>query len=145
MKKNPYFINVILGVVTGLVCLAGLITRAFFPAVILPRIDIPVFVAISAFSCAVAYYVNQGMRDDKIGSALLAGLTFSILPFCAGLTFGSPIWKLFIIGALVFLFVDFCYEAIGKRMETGAFGKMAPLANAFILFLASQCFQGIFF
>lgn len=145
MKKNPYFINIILGIVTALVCLTGVITRSFFPDVVLPRVDVPVMTAISALSCAIAYYVIGGSREDKIGSALLAGLTFSVLPFCAGLTFGNSVWKLFVAGTVVFFVTDLCYESIGKRMDTGVFSKLAPLANGLILFFASQCFQGVFF
>jgi len=145
MRKNPYMINVVLGILVGAACLMGILTRTLFPENILPRLDVPVFVLFSALACAIVYYMNGGERADKIGSALLAGLTFSLLPFCAGLTFGIPVWKLFLAGTVVFFLTDLCYEGIGKRMETGAFGKIAPLANGMMLFLASQCFQGIFF
>ena len=145
MKKHPYMTNVVLGIFVGAACLMGILTRSFFPANILPRVDVPVIVLFSALSCAVTYYMNGNEGRDKIGSALLAGLTFTLLPFCAGLAAGVPLWKLFVAGTILFFVTDLCYEAIGKRMETGAFGKLAPLANGFMLFLASQCFQGVFF
>lgn len=145
MKKHPYMKNVILGIFVGIASLIGILTRCFFPAVILPKVDVPVIVLFSALSCAVTYYMNAEEGRDKIGSALLAGLTFALLPFCAGLVAGIPVWKLFIAGTILFFVTDLCYEAIGKRMDTGAFGKLAPFANGLMLFLASQCFQGVFF
>ena len=145
MKDNRYLINVILSVVTLLVCIAGVITRSFFPYIILPRMDVLMMVAICTFSCAIAFYVNSGNKAEMIGASLLAGLNFSVLPMCAGLTFGTPVWKLFLAGAVVFFVMNLCYEAIGRRMTTGKCNPLAPLANAFLLFLACQCFQQIFF
>ena len=145
MRENRYLINVILSVVTLLVCLAGVITRSFFPYIILPRMDVMMMVAISAFSCAIEFYVNRGNKAESIGASLLAGINFSVLPMCAGLTFGTPVWKLFIAGTVVFFVTNLCYEAIGRRMESGECNRLAPLANALLLFLASQCFQQIFF
>ncbi|MEE1086403.1 MAG: hypothetical protein U0L05_04450 [Schaedlerella sp.] len=145
MKKNPYFVNIILSILTLLICLAGVIVRSFCPHVILPGWDILMMVAISALSCAIVYYVNQGYQSERIGASLLAGFNFSVLPLCAGFTFAAPVWKLFVVGAAVFFVTDLCYESFGRRMDTGAFSKLAPLANAVMLFLAGQCFQNIFF
>ena len=144
MKDNRYLINVILSVVTALVCLAGVITRSFFPYIILPRMDVLMMAAICAGSCAIAFYVNKGIAAESIGASLLAGITLSVVPLCAGFTSGHPVWKLFVVGAFVFFVTNLCYESIARRMETGEYNRLAPLANAFLLFLACQCFQQIF-
>ena len=145
MKKNTYFVNIVLSIVTVLVCLTGVIARSFFPYIILPRMNVLMMAAISALSCAIVYYINKGYQSECFGGALLAGLNFSVLPLCAGLTFGVPVWKLFITGVVVFFVIDRCYASIGRRMDTGAYSRLAPLANALLLFLACQCFQNIFF
>ena len=145
MRKNPYFINAVLAVLVGAACLTGVIIRSFFPAVILPEPDVPVMVLFSAVSCAVSYYLKGNCRENRIGSALFSGVTFSLLPFCANLAPATYVWRQFFAGTVVFLVTDFCYEGIARRMDTGDFGKLAPLLNGVMLFLASQCFQGMFF
>ena len=142
MKKNPYFINVVLCVTVGLICAAGKICETFSPATVMPMPDIPFMVLLCVISCVVDYYVNGRRMGDRIGTALIAGLIFSLLPLSAQITFGIPVWKLFAAGTAVFFVTDVCYGSIAKRMSSGRCGVFAPAANGVMLFLAAQCLQG---
>ena len=143
MKKNPYFINILLVAVTFLAYLVGMLVQTFSPATILPRIGIPFLVILSLIALVIEHYLVGEKQRERIGAIVLAGATFTALPICAGWEIGMPIWKLFAAGAIVFGVVDMFYEGIGEKMSSGPHGKFSPIANAVLLFLASQCFQGL--
>lgn len=143
MKKNSYFINIILIGWMGILCLIHVLIRTFSPGTVLSPLSVPFFVAVSTATLVTEYYLkNEGERQWII-SAPLAGLTFTVLPMAVGWDMSLPIWKLFVAGTLVFLVTGLLYRSIGKRMSSGPSGKFSPLANGFILYLASQCFAGL--
>ena len=143
MRKNPYFINVLHGAFVGIICLIRLLLEAFSPAVVLPRIDIPFLVILSVIPMTLEYYLVSERNREPFLSIILAGETVALLPYCGGWSINMPIWKLFFAGAAVFGITDLFYAGIGERMSSCPNSKISPAVNAFILFLASQCFQGL--
>ena len=143
MKKNTYFLNLLLAVLTAALCLWGMLVKTFAPSVVLPRESIPMMVLLMSIALAAEYYFGGGNKREWIGSTVLSGITFSLLPWCAGLTGDAPLWLLFLCGAAVFTLTTLLYTSMVKRMKSGRCGKAAPAVNALLLFLAAQFFQGI--
>lgn len=143
MKKNMYLINILHAVTLGIACLVEIVVRTFWPSTLLPHISIPGMVLLSLIPMVIEYYLVSEIKRDWLISVLLAGATFAFLPVCAGLDVGASILKLFAVGAAVFGVTDILYRSIGEKMSSGSYVKIAPIANAFVLYLASQCLQGL--
>lgn len=143
MKKNPYFINIILIGWMGILCLIYVLVKTFSPGTVLSPLSIPFLVAVSIAALMTEYYLKKEGERPRFISAIFAGLTFTVLPMAMGWHISSPVWKLFIIGTIVFFVTDTLYCSIGKRISSGRASIVSPFANGFILYLASQCFQGL--
>ena len=143
MKHRTYLLNLLLAVFVGAACMALVLFDTFAPSVLLPHIGLPVMVLLTAVPLAIEYYVGAPKKRDWIGSTVLAGLTFAVLPACAGFTGGLPVWLLFLCGAAVFAVTTVLYTSMGRRMASGPKAKAAPVVNALLLFLAAQFVQGI--
>lgn len=138
-----YLINILHAVTVAIACLAGIVIRTIGPSTLLPHISIPGMVLMSLIPMVIEYYLVSEIKRDWLISVLLAGAAFALLPLCAGLEVGVSTWTLFAIGAAVFGVTDILYRSIGEKMSSGSYLKIAPIANAFILYLASQCLQGL--
>ena len=127
----------------GILCLIHVLVKAFSPGTILSPIGIPFFVAVSVTALVLECYLVGSVHREWLVSVIFAGATFTFLPVFAGWSIDLPLWKLFIAGMFVFGVTDVLYRSIGKRMSSGPSSKLAPFANGLILYLASQCFQGL--
>lgn len=143
MKQNTYFLNILLTITVALTCLVMLLVRVFFPSVLLPQPGIPAMVLLTVLPLAVEHHLGAPKKREWIGSTALAGLTFSVLPLCAGITAGPPVWLLLVCGAAVFAVCTALYSSMSRRMASGPSAKAAPAINALLLFLAAQIFQGV--
>ena len=143
MKERTYLLNILLAAAVGAACIAMILFDAFAPSVLLPHISIPAMVLLTVVPLAAEHYVGAPKKRDWIGSTVLAGLTFSVLPLCAGHTNGLPVWLLFLCGGAVFAVTTVLYTSMGRRMTSGPKSKAAPAGNALLLFLAAQFFHGI--
>lgn len=143
MKEKFYLKNTLLAVEMGIVCLAVVLGRTFIPGFGLPYWDIPFMVLLSVIPMVIAGYLKTESDENCVYSIVLAGLTFSLLPFCAGWNTGMPFWKLFVAGAVIFGVVDVFYTSIKERVASGPKAALALIANGFLLYLASQCLQGL--
>ena len=143
MKEKFYLKNTLLAVEMGIVCLAVILGRTFIPGFVLPYWDIPFMVMLSVVPMVIAHYFKAEGEENCLCSIVLAGLTFSLLPLCAGWNTGMPFWKLFVAGAVIFGVADMFYTSIGQRVATGPKAPLAWIANGFLLYLASQCLQGL--
>lgn len=143
MKQRTYLLNMLLAGVTCAACVAVVLVDTFAPSVLLPHIGLPAMVLLTVVSLAVEHYIGAPEKRDWIGSAILAGLTFSILPVCAGFHGGLSFLKLFLCGTAVFAVTTVLYTSMGRRMASGPKANAAPAVNALLLFLAAQFFQGI--
>lgn len=130
-------------VTVGAFYLIGIIIRVFYPTTVFPRIGMPLLVLLSLIPLVIEYYIAEENKRNWIITAILAGLTFTIFPLCAGWDTGITLWKLGAAGAIVFGLTDIIFRSIENRMSTYRCGKLASIANAVMLYLASQCLQGL--
>lgn len=145
MKERPYFLNILLTVLWTLVLAAFMICKAFFPANILPPFDIPLLLGVILIALLLDRKSVPRTGRALIFSVVLAALTFGALPLCAGLAGNLTALKLAVAGGITFAVSDPLYRSMLCRLSSGAKTRFAPLISAFGLFLAGQCFTGIFF
>lgn len=142
MRKN-YYLNTFLAAVLGIVLLAMVIIRAFFPVVILPEANIPNLVLLSLAALVLDHYTAPGAKRCYICVPLLAAVTFGLLPFAAGFCAPMESLKLAVAGGIVFTMVTWLFSSMMDRLRSGPAAKAAPLLSALGLYLASQCFMGM--
>ena len=140
MKNRTTILNTILAAVLGVVLLISIIVKTVSPHFILPEMNIPYIAAVSLAALAITHFVKTE-ESCPICQALLAAVTFAVLPAAAGLA-ADPIWKLALAGGIVFAVLNAMFTAMEKRMELADTCKYAVIPGAFGLFLACQCFAG---
>ena len=144
MKQNHYFLNTILAVVLGIACLIAVLVRCFTPAALIPHLDVPNMVAVSLVALLIDHYVAKGAKRCYICIPVFSAITFGLLPFCAGFASGLEALKLAILGGVVFTATTWLYTSVQDRLSTGPAAKLAPILSAAGLYLAAQCFVGLF-
>lgn len=142
MKKNDC-LNTLLAAVFGAVLLAMVVTRAFFPAVILPEANIPNLVLVSLAALLLAHYAAPGAKRCYLCCGLLAAVTFGLLPYAAGFTTPMESLKLAAVGGIVFTATTWLFSSMMDRLRSGPAAKAAPALSALGLYLASQCLMGM--
>ena len=145
MKAVSYKLNTVLAAVVGLACLVIVLMRAFAPYTVLPLVDIPNLAAISIAALVVECYLNGKARPVRCWTmtAVLALLTFWLLPWAAGLTNAAGALRVGVIGALLFTVLTFMFTGISDRLSSGKCGIVAPLFTGAVLYLACQGFMSI--
>lgn len=143
MKKNPYFLNTALALVLGIACATVVLVRAFTPAALIPRLNIPNMAALSLTALLIDQYAAKGAKRCYICIPVFSAITFGLLPLCAG--FASPLEavKLAVLGGVVFTATTWIYTSLQDRLSTGPMAKLAPIFSALGLYLALQCFAGL--
>ena len=144
MKENKYFLNTSLALVLGLALLVAVLVRTFAPTVIIPELDIPNMVLLSLLALLVDHYVAKNARRCYICIPLLGALSFGLLPFAACFVGTLEALKIGIIGGIVFTATTWLFTSIQDRLSSGPAAKAAPILSAVGLYLASQCFMGMF-
>lgn len=147
MRNNCFFVNVLLALITGLCSLVALLVQTFVPAAVLPPLCIPLLAALSLSALVLEGYLApqvQRTAASHLLAALLAALTFSLLPRAAGLLGGDILWKLALVGGLTFLAADALYCSMRRRLAFVPAPQIAPALAAALLLLALQSFTGIF-
>jgi len=143
MKDRKFLLNTILAVVLCTILLIRLIVRIFVPAVISLNFDIPMVVAISLGALVVEQYLAPVEKRCYLCTGILAAITFAVLPYASSLVALSDMWKLGIVGGIVFVVVTWLYSSIQERLASGKKNKIAPILSAMGLYLACQCFAGM--
>ena len=144
MKQNHYFLNTILAVVLGIACVISVLVRAFTPAALIPHLDVPNVVALSLAALLIDHYVAKDAKRCYICIPVFSAITFGLLPFCAGFASGLEALKLAILGGVVFTATTWLFTSVQDRLSSGPAAKLAPFLSAAGLYLAAQCFVGIF-
>ena len=142
MKKNTMLVNTLLAVVLGAGLLVGMIWRTFMPYVVLPELDVNACVAITLIALVLEYYIAGKQERNWAVQILLGTVTFGGLALAAGLPYAGI--KTFIVGAVVFAVITFLFDSMVCRLEVTTEKKCAVIPTAFVLFLACQCFMGMF-
>ena len=142
MKK--YMLSTFLAFVFTLALLAMVIARALCPVLVFPGFGVPNLVLISLIALLLDHYIVKGAPRCYICIPVFAFLTFAILPFVAGFIQPFEILGLGIRGAVTFTVTTWLFSSMADRIATGPEAKLAPIMSAFGLYLASQCFMGMF-
>ena len=142
MKK--YMLNTLLTVVFTIALLAMVIARAICPVLVFPGFGIPNLVLISLIALVLDHYMVKDAPRCYICIPVFAFLTFALLPMAAGIIAPANALMLGIKGAVVFTVTTWLFTSMADRISTGPQAKLAPVMSAFGLYLASQCFMGMF-
>lgn len=142
MKK--YMLNTFLAAVFTLALLAMVIARAICPVLVFPGFGIPNLVLVSLVALLLDHYVVKDAERCYICIPLFAFLTFTVLPLAAGFAAPAEALILGIKGCIVFTATTWLFTSMADRISTGPQAKLAPIMSAFGLYLASQCFMGMF-
>ena len=142
MKKNTMMANTLLAVVLGAGLLAGMVWRVFTPYVVLPELDVNAMVAITLIALVLEYFLAGKQERNWALQVILATVTFGGLALAAGLPYAGI--KVFLVGAVVFTVVTFLFDSMVQRLEVTTDKKCAIIPTAFVLYLAFQCFMGMF-
>ena len=144
MKKNTYTLNTILAALLGAFLLVCIFVRTFAPRIILPELDIPNMVLISLVALVLDHYLAPEAERCYVCIPLFSALSFGLLPFAACFVRAVEAVKLGIMGGIVFTVVTWVFGSMIDRISTGPVAKAAPLVSAVGLYLAVQCFMGMF-
>lgn len=142
MKKNTMMVNTLLAVVLGAGLLVGMIWRTFMPYVVLPELDVNAMAGITLIALLLEYYISGEQNRNWGIQIALGAITFGGLAFAAGLPYAGV--KTFILGAIVFAVITFLFDSMVQRLEVTTDKKCAVIPTAFVLYLACQCFMGMF-
>lgn len=145
MKHNPLKRSALLAAVVGLACLGLAVAGALAPMAVLPKLDLPLMLGLSAIVLTLdAYTGRPGLSwPALLVNAVLGGAVFALLPWCAGVTGGVPVLTLGLAGAAVFGVSALLYTAALERIATGPKAPLAPAGTALMLYLAGQCLSGL--
>lgn len=144
MKNKTYFLNAILAVVLGCILLIAVLVRTFVPFVIIPELNIPNMAAISLLALLIEHYLPVKEKHCYLCMALLAAVSFGIMPMAAGFATAAEGLKLAAAGGVTFTVTTLLFTSMQERIASGPSKKFAPVFSAFGLFLAAQCLTGIF-
>ena len=142
--KDKYMLNTLLGAVLGVALFAAVMVRTFAPIIIMPRPDIPNLVLISLVALLLDHYLAPSAKRCWLCIALLSALSFGLLPFAACFVNGADAAELALMGSIVFTATTWLFSSVQERLSSGPNSKAAPIVSAFGLYLASQCFMGMF-
>ena len=143
MKNNKYLLNTLLAVVVLLTAGTMMVLRTIQPAVILPKVNIPNMVLLSLVALLADHYLAPKASRCYICIPVLAAVTFGLLPFVAGIITAGEIWKVALVGAVVFTATTFLFTSMADRLSSGPKAHAAAFLSAFGLYLAAQCFAGM--
>lgn len=141
MKNRTTILNSVLAAVLGVVLLVSVLVKTNCPHFILPEINIPYMAAVSLTALVLTHFVRTE-EGCPVCQAVLAAVTFAVLPFAAGLA-TAAVWKLALCGGIVFAVLNAAFSGMVKRMELADTHKCAVIPAAFGLYLACQCFTNI--
>ena len=152
MKAVNFKLNTVLAAVTGIACLAIVLARTFAPYMVtIPLVSIPNIAAVSVAAAVADCYLDWKKPVPArcwVLTALLAALTFWLMPWAAGLVDAGEALRVGVIGGLVFTAVAFMFTGIRQKIFSGPAGKgwlafVSPVASGFVLFMAFQAFAAV--
>jgi hypothetical protein len=143
MKNRKYTSNLILPVVLGIFLLVCVLIRTFNPMAVLPKLDIPMVVALSLAALLVVHYLFTEHNGCDVIVLILAALTFGLLPYVSGFATVMGALKLALVGGIAFFVTAWLFGEMMERLSSGPVAKAAPVLSALGLYLAAQCFAGM--
>lgn len=143
MKNKTYVLNTVLIVVVSLALLAVVLVRTFLPQYILPEVSIPNLVVLSLIALVLDHYLAGNAKRCYICIPAFALLTFGILPYVCGYAPINEVWKIAVLGCVVFTITTWLYTSIQDRLSSGPAAKAAPVISALGLYFAVQSLTSI--
>lgn len=144
MNDKKYMLNIFLAVILGVFFLGTVVVRAFFPAVILPEANIPNLVLLSLVALVLDHYLAPGAVRCYICIPAFSAISFGLFSFVSAYaTLGEAV-KLAVAGGIVFTVTTWVFSAIQERLSSGPAAKASAFFSAVSLYMAAQCFAGIF-
>lgn len=143
MDKKKYYLNTALTAVLSGALLTAVAVRAFAPAVILPRLNIPNMVLISLLALVIDHYFAPNAPRSRICIPVFSGAAFGLLPLAAGFVGVPEALKLGLFGGIVFSVTAWLFTSLRDRLSSGPTGKAAAVLSGLGLYLAAQCLTGI--
>lgn len=142
MKKNTLMVNTLLAVVLGIGLLVGMVWRTFMPYVVLPKLDVIAMVGITLIALVLEYFFVGTQKRSWGLQIVYAAASFEILAFAAGVIGNGVMF--YLQGGIVFGVITFLFDSMVQRLEVTTDKKCAVIPTAFVLYLACQCFMGMF-
>lgn len=142
MKKNTMMVNTLLAVVLLAGLLLGMVWRTFVPNVVLPPLDVTAMVGLTLIALLLEYYIAGVQKRSWALQIVYATATFMILGGAAGKTENGIM--VYAFGGVVFGVITFLFDSMVQRLEVTTDKKCAVIPTALVLYLACQCFMGMF-
>ena len=144
MKNKSYLLNMVLTAGLGALLLVCVLVKTFLPAVILPALDIPGITLISVAALLLEHLLAPGSGRNYLLIFLFSAISFAVLPLAAGMAGVGEWWKLALAGGVIFTGTTWVFESVIGRIASGNGSKTALILTALGIYLAVQCFTGIF-
>ena len=144
MKNKTYILNTILAAVLGVYLLGAVLVRTFCPAIILPKANVPNMVLVSLVALVLEHYLVPGARRCYICIPVFSAIAFGLLPFAACFVGAGEAVKLALVGGIVFTATTWLFTTIQDRLSSGPAAKASAFFSAVSLYMAAQCFMGMF-
>ncbi len=144
MNKKHDLLCIILAITTGVSLLAAMLIRAFLPAVILPKADIITLLSLTLITLLLDYYIFGGSRRVYWQIPLYSFLIFGLFPWAACFLEIHHALITGALGAVIFTATTYIFDSMLCRLADGTKKRLAPAISAFGIYLAAQCFLGIF-
>lgn len=144
MKNKSYLLNMVLTAGLCALLLVCVLVKTFLPGVILPALDIPGITLISLAVLLLDHFCAPGARRNYLLIFLFSAISFAVLPLAAGMTGAGEWWKLALAGGVIFTGTTRVFESVTGRIASGNGSKTALILTALGIYLAVQCFTGIF-
>ena len=143
MKERTYLLPVLLAVVLTVAMVAVVLLESLAPAAVIPVMNIPNMAGLCLVVLVLEHYLAPNGRRCYLCVALFSLLSFAILPYAAGFVALAQVWKVALVGGVLFTLLTWLYDSIMDRITTGPKAVFAPVISAFGLYLAFQAFAGI--
>ena len=144
MKNKTYLLNTLLAAVFGIYLLVAVVIRTFCPQIILPKANIPNLVLVSLVALVLDHYFAPDAKRCYICIPAFSALTFGLLPYAGAFVNPLAALKLAAAGAVVFTVTTLLFTTIQDRLSSGPAAKASAFFSAVSLYMASQCFMGMF-
>ena len=144
MKNKTYILNTFLALVLGIYLLIAIFVRTFCPAIILPKASVPNLVLLSLIALVLDHYLAPDAKRCYICIPVLSAVAFGLLPWAACFVSGLEALKLALVGCIVFTVTTWLFTTIQDRLSSGPAAKASAFFSAVSLYMAAQCFMGMF-
>lgn len=144
MKKQIYLLNTLLAALIAVLLLIAVLVRTFAPIIILPQPEIPNLVLVCLAALLAEHYLAPDAKRRWGVASVLSALSFGLLPYAACFVNAAQAVKLGVMGGVTFAVTAWLFTSIQQRISSGPVCKAAPVISAVGLYLACQCFSGLF-